>query len=225
MKKLRLFLKQKVIPKTVAYLGKPILALLAKTCRYEIQGLERYKEVARKEKCMIMVWHNRLVLIPKIICSNAKEFQYAALVSKSRDGEILSTLTNSYSIGSTIRVAHDARKNALDGAINYLSNNKGILIVTPDGPKGPVHRMKKGSVYLAKGSGATIIPLNWSTSHAWHINSWDRMAIPKPFSTIKVVFGEPIRLQESKKLPSKEEVVQVEEALNSLRNNIYSELS
>lgn len=208
--------KHKIFPRFIAWIGKLALTLLTKSCKYELSGLEDFLKTSKSDKCVVMLWHNKLVLAPKIFTSFANEHSYAALISKSRDGEILAAITNSYTIGSSIRVAHNAKKSALDGAINYLNNNEGILIVTPDGPKGPPRRMKKGTVYIAKATGAKIVPVTWSCPRCWQLNTWDKMEIPKPFSKIHISFGEPIGLEKSSNLPSKDEVQEVEEKLNSI---------
>lgn len=212
--------KHKVFPRFVARLAKVVLELLTRSCKYDIKGLETYLAAARSDKCVTMLWHHHLVLAPKIFTAFANEFSYAALISQSRDGEILSTLTNSYTIGNSIRVAHNAKKSAMDGAIKYLNDREGILIVTPDGPKGPAMRMKKGTVYIAKAAGAQIVPISWHCDSCWTLNTWDKMKIPKPFSKISVVFGEPIRVKPGKELPTKAEVQAVEERLNSLSSAI-----
>lgn len=208
--------KHKVFPRCVACLAKVVLELLTWSCKYDIKGLDRYLHVARSDKCVAMLWHHNLVLAPKIFTAFANEFDYAALISQSRDGEILSAITNSYSIGNSIRVAHNAKKSAMDGAIKYLNDREGILIVTPDGPKGPPKRMKKGTVYIAKAAGASIIPISWHCDSCWTLNTCDKMKIPKPFSCISISFGEPVRLEQGKNLPSKAEIQAVEEKLSEM---------
>lgn len=208
--------RHKLLPRCAARLLKVFLELLTWSCRYELKGIEAFLATARSDKCLIVLWHKHLVLAPKIFTTFAAEFSYAALISQSRDGEILSALTNSYKIGSSIRVAHNAKKNALDEAIKYLSNQSGILVVTPDGPRGPALRIKSGTIYIAKVCGAQIVPLSWKCGSCWTLNTWDKMQIPKPFSKISIAFGEPIRLEQAKELPSRAEVERVEEQLRTL---------
>jgi lysophospholipid acyltransferase (LPLAT)-like uncharacterized protein len=208
--------KHKIFPRFVARIAKVVLEILTGSCRYEVEGLETYLATARSDKCVVMLWHHHLLLAPKIFTKFTDEFSYAALVSQSRDGEILAAIINSYRIGSSIRVAHNAKKSAMDGAIQYLDNRKGLLIITPDGPKGPPKRMKKGTVYIAKASGAKILPISWKCDKYWTLNTWDKMKIPKPFSKIQITFGEPVSVKEGKELPSKAEVAIVEEKLNAL---------
>lgn len=215
MKELWYTFKHRLFPRFLALFAKGALELLTRSCKYDVRGVEGFIAAARSDKCVALLWHHQLILAPKIFTAFANEFSYAALISQSRDGELLSAITESYTIGSTIRVAHNAKKSAMDGAISYLNNREGILIVTPDGPRGPALRVKKGTVYIAKVAGAQIVPVSWSCDSCWTLKTWDRMKIPKPFSNITVVFGEPIRIAEGKEMPTKAEVEKIEECLNA----------
>lgn len=206
--------KHKVFPRFLAIIGKRLLTLLTATYRYRVTGVEEFVKLAATHRCVALVWHHKLLLAPKIFSDFGGELRYAALISQSRDGEIIAAITESYTIATTIRVAHSARKRALDSAIDYLMKKKGVLIVTPDGPKGPPLRIKKGSIYIAKSTGAKIVPVSWSASSSWKLSTWDKMEIPKPFSTVSVQFGEAVELAHSSTLPTSEEVRKVEEALN-----------
>ncbi len=64
--------------------------------------------------------------------------------------------------------------------------------ITVDGPKGPRHVCKPGIVLIAEQTGAVIVPGTAVGKSYWEFNSWDKFKIPKPFTTIKVVFGDPI---------------------------------
>ena len=61
-----------------------------------------------------------------------------------------------------------------------------------DGPKGPAGTVKPGIVRLAQASGAVIVPFTVEADRAWYFNSWDRFMLPKPFSRVKLQFGDMI---------------------------------
>ena len=65
---------------------------------------------------------------------------------------------------------------------------------TPDGPKGPRQVFKWGALVAAQLTGLPVIPLALGADRAWYINSWDRLMIPKPFSTLRVRYGTPRRV-------------------------------
>ncbi|MBA3957720.1 MAG: DUF374 domain-containing protein [Parachlamydiaceae bacterium] len=176
------------------YLIKGMLRLLVKSCRVEIEGLDAFARFAEADKCILMLWHNRLVIMPEFLHQHASQFLYRAVISKSRDGEMLAILANSYEIGRTLRVAHNARHQALGQMIAQLKSSREVLVVTPDGPRGPRYQIKPGVAVASCASGAKIVPLTWSASRFWQLKSWDRLIIPKPFARIKVIFGEPVAL-------------------------------
>ena len=176
-----------------SYLGKGIMKTILSTCRWEIEGLEGFKQTAANRKCILMLWHNRLVLAPFALYKFAREFNYAAIISKSRDGALLDAVVRSYKGGRSIRVAHSARHKALLDVIRHLKYSRDVVIITPDGPKGPCYKMKQGVAAAAIETGANVIPLTWEASTYWKLNTWDGLRIPKPFTTIKVVFGNPIK--------------------------------
>jgi lysophospholipid acyltransferase (LPLAT)-like uncharacterized protein len=66
------------------------------------------------------------------------------------------------------------------------------LGVTPDGPRGPRRQLKVGIIYLASRTGLAIVPIGIGYTRAWRFRSWDRFALPCPFSTMIGVLGEAI---------------------------------
>lgn len=176
----------------LAYLAKMTMRFLFRTCRVEIKGLERFIESAKKERCILMLWHNRLGLIPEILQRYAPQFQYVAFVSNSRDGEVLAILTHSYAAGRTIRVPSHMRHHALKVSIDCLIEGKEVLIFTPDGPRGPRYRVKPGISLAARTASANVVPLTWTASRCWRLKTWDGFILPKPFSRLLVELGEPI---------------------------------
>lgn len=218
-------IKHKIFPKMVAYTGKYSLKLLLKTCRFEFDGLDTFKELGSKERCIVGLWHNRLILAAEILTTYAPDFQYAALISQSRDGEILSTIAESYSVGRSIRIPHDAKLAALNKAINHIRYAKEIIVVTPDGPRGPRYKIKAGLVHTAKTTGAHIVPMSWTPNKFWQLGSWDKMIFPKPFSTIHVVFGASIILEKTEGSPTDEEIGLVEEKLNVTNDKSCANMS
>ena len=73
-----------------------------------------------------------------------------------------------------------------------MENGQDIAI-TPDGPRGPRETViGNGIVYMAKLTGKPIIPFCNASDRAFHLRTWDKMIIPKPFAKVRVMFGEPV---------------------------------
>lgn len=213
MKEMWYHFKHKILPYYGAYLAKSLLHLIFKTCKVNIQGIEKFKSVAGKGPCILVLWHNRLAIAPEILSKYAGEYTYAALISQSRDGEILSTIVESYPIGKSIRVPHHDRLKALHTVIHQLKTEKDVIVITPDGPRGPKYKVKGGTIHAAKASGASIVPFSWTATRYWELNSWDKMQFPKPFSTITVSFDTPYQLEKNALSPTSEEISLVQDSI------------
>ena len=66
------------------------------------------------------------------------------------------------------------------------------LAITPDGPRGPRRQVQMGVVYLAALTGLPIVPFGIAFESAWRMRSWDRFAVPRPWSGAVCVTAEPV---------------------------------
>jgi lysophospholipid acyltransferase (LPLAT)-like uncharacterized protein len=196
----RQFISHYVTPRLLAYGGKALLKILKLTCRIEVEGFDRFRSEAQKGKCILMLWHNRLMMVAPIFQKATPELIYTAFISQSRDGEALAIFTNSYKNGRTIRVRHQAKQGALKEMIDRLKNSNEVMLVTPDGPRGPRYVLKPGIAMAAQETSATIFPFSWMADKYWQLKSWDGMMIPKPFSRITAKIGNPITLSKESSL-------------------------
>ena len=71
------------------------------------------------------------------------------------------------------------------------------VVITPDGPRGPAYELGQGIIFLAQQSGAEVVPINMEYSSCWRVKSWDRFILPRPFSTVRVIFGSPYRVAQT----------------------------
>ncbi len=69
-----------------------------------------------------------------------------------------------------------------------------LLVMTPDGPRGPRHQAAPGIAQLAAVSGAPIVPCAAQTTRRKVLPSWDRMVLPLPFGRGIVVCCPPIEV-------------------------------
>lgn len=180
----------------LAYLIRGLLTILLWTCRVEVVGLEHLKKAQAQGPTILILWHNRLLIIGHILSKFTPHFSYSAFISQSRDGEILAQFVNSFKNGHTIRVAHNAKDKALRSLIQELKTKKHIVILTPDGPRGPKYEMKPGVVLAAAEACAVTVPCAWTANRFWQLRTWDGLIIPKPFSKINLRFGQ--SLEETK---------------------------
>lgn len=204
--------KSTLTARLLIYPIRTFLWLLLKTCKYTVSGGETLQSTAKSGSTIIMLWHKHLPLIGPSILAAGPKLSYCAFISNSKDGDIAAEYTTSYSIGSTIRVPHDSREAALKTLISRLKMKRDVAIITPDGPRGPRHKIKPGTAIAAKETNASIIPFTWTSDKYWELKSWDKMQIPKPFSTIHATFGTPVTL--NKESAIEDDIILLEKTLN-----------
>jgi lysophospholipid acyltransferase (LPLAT)-like uncharacterized protein len=162
-----------------------ILQLLYATLRIECKGVKPISH-----PCIIALWHNQLALA-MLVRRFFPEFDYSVVVSNSRDGKLLGSYVKTHSRFSVIHVGHKSRLSALLQIVNELKTNK-ILIITPDGPRGPIYEVKGGVAFSALKAEAMILPMRWEASRMWRLGTWDHLQFPRPFSKVTIYFEEPI---------------------------------
>ena len=112
--------------------------------------------------------------------------------SESRDGEIMARVLRHFGFevvrGSSKRNGHKA----LLALIRGMRRGRTVAIAV-DGPRGPLHAVKTGAVFLAGISKAPIIPVAAAAKQCKVVDrSWDKLVIPAPFTECLVMFGDPI---------------------------------
>ena len=69
------------------------------------------------------------------------------------------------------------------------------IAFTPDGPRGPLREVQPGVILAAAATGLAVQPVAIAASRAKLLRSWDRFLVPLPFSTVHVVYGEPLSVE------------------------------
>jgi lysophospholipid acyltransferase (LPLAT)-like uncharacterized protein len=165
----------------------------ASTLRLRIEDPHGVVEFVRNQPVIFAIWHNRLLMLPRVFDPSFPTRQSYGLISASRDGDLIANWIERSGYG-TIR-GSSSRKGviAMRQLMDTLSADGNVLF-TPDGPRGPVYQVSQGVIFLAQKSGAPIVPIHMEYSNCWRMKSWDRFVVPRPFSTLRAIFGEPIRI-------------------------------
>jgi lysophospholipid acyltransferase (LPLAT)-like uncharacterized protein len=141
----------------------------------------------QNERLIYAFWHESL-LAPLVTRPQAR-----VLISQHRDGELIAQACQWLGIGvirgSTSRGGSQALLEMIRG-----QGNSHHLAITPDGPQGPRRELQAGAVMVAGQTGLRIVPIGVGFSRAWRAPSWDRFAVPAPFSTLYGVLGEPVSI-------------------------------
>jgi len=174
-------------------LGFRLLQILARTLRYEMDDRAGVLGKPVEGNYIAALWHNRLLLISFVLKKFFPQRPGAGLISASRDGDMIADATRRFGFdvvrGSSSRMG----ASALLELSEVLASGRDVLI-TPDGPRGPAYELGPGIIFLAQKTGAPVVPVNMEYSNCWRVKSWDRFIIPKPFSKVRVIIGQPQRI-------------------------------
>jgi len=165
-----------------------------RTLRYEIDDRAGVVGKPADQNYIGALWHNRLLIFPFVLRRFFSNRHGAALISASRDGDLLADAITRFGFdvvrGSSSRLGASAILQLTDVLASH-----GDVVITPDGPRGPVYELGPGIIYLAQKSGAAVLPVNMEYSSCWRLKSWDRFILPRPFAKIRVIIGQPHRIR------------------------------
>jgi lysophospholipid acyltransferase (LPLAT)-like uncharacterized protein len=170
--------------------GRLALDALMATVRFRVEGREQYTALRDAgERVIFALWHGRLLPLTYY----HRRQRIAALISRSADGEYIARLVEGWGYG-TVRGSSSRGGGAALRALVRQARDGWSLAITPDGPRGPRQRLQPGVITAAQLTGLPIVPLAGGCPRAWWPGSWDRFCVPKPFSTVRVLYGEPRRV-------------------------------
>jgi hypothetical protein len=131
-----------------------------------------------------------------ICCVRPKTMPIQALASGHRDGQLVAGVMARFGVGtisgSTGRGGHGAIR-----ASRAALANGAVVVITPDGPRGPPMQAAPGAIRLARLSGAMIVPVSYATRRRVFLKTWDRFMVPLPFGTGAFVCGAPMSVPDS----------------------------
>ena len=198
----------------VAWLTALAIVLLRASCRIRRYGDPRDELRSQSRRYLYSVLHAHQVAA--IIDG---EPGTGAMVSRSGDGGIIVPSLRARGIvpirGSSSRDGADKGGLAAFQALVTHVEQGAPAFLAVDGPRGPRNRVHRGIALLSQKTGAAVINIVPVPTRRWILTgTWDRLQIPKPFSTIHVYFGEPILPQEGEDCQAY--CSRIEAALNAL---------
>lgn len=155
-------------------------------CITNIEVFRKY----RKSPAIFIFWHGRSMMLSPIICLGGMHAY--AVASRHKDGRMMAKLQRLFGLRAIYGSSHKGGVSVLREGLRVLSRGDHAICMSPDGPGGPSLRVQEGALYFAKMSGAPIIPVSYSCSHAWLQKRWDRYLVALPFSKITCNIGMPV---------------------------------
>ena len=200
----------------VSYIGSMYVLFVYKTSTINLKNRKYINRLFKKNESFIYAfWHDQLLICPLTWQS---EFKIKVLISKHRDGDIITRLISNLGFnairGSTHKSWKTKNKGGLLSARKMIKSLKnGISIgISPDGPKGPRHKVSDGILSISRLSNSSILPVGIGFKKKWVLNTWDKFIIPKPFNQITIIWGEAIP------------AIKNEKSINRIKNKLESEM-
>ncbi len=134
---------------------------------------------------IFIFWHSKML----VGWSLFRKRKSAALVSQSKDGEILNNILERWKYKVVRGSSSKGGKDALHELIDLVKEGYSAVI-TPDGPRGPANEIKNGALIVSNETRLPIVPIKIICNSKKVLKkSWDSFEIPYPFTKCEVHFG------------------------------------
>ncbi len=180
--------RKRIEAAAIAALGYRAIGLLGSTLRWQVAGLEHLEAIrAAGARPVMAFWHGRILGATYYF----RRRGIVVMTSENFDGEWISGIITRFGYGT-------ARGSTSRGAARALAQMRRAMAAghpagfAVDGPRGPAESVQPGAVWLAKVTGNPIQPFHIEAARFWTARSWDRTPVPKPFSRMALVVGEPL---------------------------------
>jgi lysophospholipid acyltransferase (LPLAT)-like uncharacterized protein len=173
-----------ILPESASRLLPHLLKLLVATLNIRI--IPPQNGLPGTERGVIFAfWHGKMVTGWLLTRRLFPEATISSVVSLSGDGQILSDALDRLGF-RLIRGSSSRGKEEVRSGIADALGKCGVVAVTPDGPRGPQHRFKYGTLRLASEYRTPLVFAEIFHERARMLKSWDRFEIPAPFSRVTV---------------------------------------
>jgi lysophospholipid acyltransferase (LPLAT)-like uncharacterized protein len=182
-------IRQPWLIKVTGFSAALALRLWLGTLRYRYRPLGRSfqpKDLGPDERYIYAFWHENMLM---------PAYQYqrtnlGVLISQHADGQLIAEVCRHLGFRSA---RGSSTRDGVRAVRQMLRLGRGShLAVTPDGPRGPRRRVQPGLVYLAARTGLPIVPFGFAYRRPWRARSWDRFAVPRPWSMAVCVTDGPV---------------------------------
>lgn len=183
-------LRHPLILKTASFAGSAMLGLLRKTIDWRAVYADPTTDPIHplnSVRCLYLTWHETM-LMPVILRGSRRN---VALVSSHKDGEILSRVMKHFGFNVTTGSTNRGGTGAL---LRLLREDTRHISITPDGPRGPRRTMALGPIFLASRLEMPVVCMGYGYDRPWRARSWDRFAVPRPFTRARAIWGPPLRV-------------------------------
>ena len=174
----------------IAALAYPLINALGHTLRWRVEGLQHLDAIIASGRQPVMAfWHGRI--LPATFYFRRRGI--VVITSENFDGEWIARIIERFGFGTARGSSSRGGLKAMLQLVRDMEHGKPAGF-TLDGPRGPARVAQPGAIWLARATGNPVLPFHLEASSHWTARSWDRTQIPKPFSTVALVVGEPLEV-------------------------------
>src|SRR5437870_7155486 len=177
----------------IAAIGYPIINALGHTLRWRVEGLHHLESIIAAGRQPVMAfWHGRI--LPATFYFRRRGI--VVITSNNFDGEWIARIITRFGYGTARGSTSLGARRATLQLVREMRQGHAAGF-TLDGPRGPARVAQPGALWLARATGNPVLPFHLEASSHWTMKSWDATQIPKPFSTVALVVGEPFTVPEN----------------------------
>jgi lysophospholipid acyltransferase (LPLAT)-like uncharacterized protein len=174
-------------------IGYLLIQLVGRTSKWLAIDSEKIHVLIRRQRPFIIVfWHSRIMLLPAIFKFEGGQMSPIVMISSSVDGLFISRLVRLFKIDTAFGSSTRGGRDALQEMTDKHKEEKIILAITPDGPRGPRETIKPGPIIMGRDTGLPVIGLTYHAKKVRRLNSWDRFVVVWPFNTIVWTATDPV---------------------------------
>jgi hypothetical protein len=156
-----------------------LIRTLTRTWRFSLRG------DLPSSPAVVAFWHDEMLPIWAFFARKHGNTPLSALTSLSKDGDILAQLLSDWKYHVVRGSSSKGGKEALEQMVVLAAHN--LLLITPDGPRGPRHTMKAGAVITTQRADVPLYLCRMAARGHRFERSWDKFLLPYPFARVRVV--------------------------------------
>lgn len=188
-------------------LARPYADFVFRTCREEVLHAGRLASLVNGGQPVIFCqWHGRFLAL---VGSSRRYGDRSSFWPKGAELTAVASLDAEKMLDllgiPTIPIMPGAVSGADVRRIVAAIRRGSSLNVSLDGPIGPFRCAALGIIRIAQITGAPLMPIGFSQSTRFHLNTWDRLLVPLPFQRMIYFCGEPMFVASNSKAADLEE--------------------
>jgi lysophospholipid acyltransferase (LPLAT)-like uncharacterized protein len=191
MNPLTLTTSQRMKAAAIGATAGPLVRGLCRTLRWTVEGSEHWETVIRSGRQPILaLWHGRIFAGLHYF----RDRGVVVITSRNFDGEWVARILGRFGFRTARGSTSQGGARALIQLRRQLNAGHPVAF-TVDGPRGPARVAQRGAVWLSGATGHPILPFHIEARDSWTLPSWDAAQIPKPWTRVALVIGEPMQVR------------------------------